>query len=67
MKFITSKVNLSFSNSQVYGMSESSGGHTMNIISAFQLNCVGRTLPGMQTMLYDKDEKGNGEVMMNSA
>lgn len=48
--------------SQAYGMSEAAGAHTVNINSGFRLESVGRTLPGMKTMLYEQDAKKNGEV-----
>ncbi|KAF4521073.1 hypothetical protein B566_EDAN012372 [Ephemera danica] len=50
---------------EAYGMSESSGAHTVNIVPNFQLNSVGRTLPGAKTMLYDQDDKKQGEVCMS--
>jgi long-subunit acyl-CoA synthetase (AMP-forming) len=45
-------------------MSEAAGAHTTNINSAFRLESVGRTLPGMKTMLFEQDVKKNGEVLI---
>lgn len=48
---------------QVYGMSESSGPHSINnIMKGFHLNSAGKTAPGCITKIANPDKDGNGEV-----
>ena len=48
---------------QVYGMSESSGPHSINnVTKGFHLNCAGKTVPGCTTKIANPDKDGNGEV-----
>ncbi|KAK7467966.1 hypothetical protein BaRGS_00036809 [Batillaria attramentaria] len=49
---------------EVYGMSECTGPHTLGYPDSFRVTSVGRELPGMTTKLVDKDEDGNGEIVM---
>ncbi|XP_021368675.1 long-chain-fatty-acid--CoA ligase ACSBG2-like isoform X2 [Mizuhopecten yessoensis] len=49
---------------EVYGMSESTGPHTVGTNECFRLSSVGREIPGVHTKLADKDDDGNGEVCM---
>ena len=47
---------------ELYGMSETSGAHTMNQHQNCKFGTVGVTLPGMKTKLDQKDEKGQGNL-----
>uniref|UniRef100_A0A3B4G5A1 long-chain-fatty-acid--CoA ligase n=2 Tax=Haplochromini TaxID=319058 RepID=A0A3B4G5A1_9CICH len=47
---------------ELYGMSESSGPHTISRHDAFKLTSCGIELPGCKTKLHNKDEEGNGEI-----
>ncbi|XP_042226723.1 long-chain-fatty-acid--CoA ligase ACSBG2-like isoform X2 [Homarus americanus] len=49
---------------EIYGMSESSGPHTIGLEKAFKLGSCGRTVPGCYTKLENPDKEGNGEVCM---
>ncbi|XP_069137108.1 long-chain-fatty-acid--CoA ligase ACSBG2-like isoform X3 [Argopecten irradians] len=49
---------------EVYGMSESTGPHTVGTNDNFRLSSVGKEIPGVHTKLADKDDEGNGEVCM---
>uniref|UniRef100_A0A3Q3J2S7 long-chain-fatty-acid--CoA ligase n=1 Tax=Monopterus albus TaxID=43700 RepID=A0A3Q3J2S7_MONAL len=46
---------------EAYGMSESSGPHTVNVANIFLSSC-GKALPGCKTKLVNPDKDGNGEV-----
>ncbi|XP_061409657.1 long-chain-fatty-acid--CoA ligase ACSBG2 isoform X2 [Lethenteron reissneri] len=47
---------------ELYGMSESSGPHTISSPTAFQIGSCGTLLRGCRTLLHSKDEEGSGEV-----
>ncbi|KAG7514293.1 long-chain-fatty-acid-CoA ligase ACSBG2 isoform X2 [Solea senegalensis] len=47
---------------ELYGMSESSGPHTISLPNAFRLTSCGIDLPGCKTKLHNPDEEGNGEI-----
>ncbi|XP_058493989.1 long-chain-fatty-acid--CoA ligase ACSBG2-like isoform X1 [Solea solea] len=47
---------------ELYGMSESSGPHTISLANAFRLTSCGIDLPGCKTKLHNPDEEGNGEI-----
>nr|XP_045624269.1 long-chain-fatty-acid--CoA ligase ACSBG2-like isoform X1 [Procambarus clarkii] len=49
---------------EIYGMSESTGPHTIGMEKAFKLGSCGRTIPGCYTKLDKPDPEGNGEVCM---
>ncbi|XP_063869884.1 long-chain-fatty-acid--CoA ligase ACSBG2-like isoform X4 [Scylla paramamosain] len=49
---------------EIYGMSESTGPHTIGLEKAFKIGSVGRTVPGCYTKLDKPDMEGNGEVCM---
>lgn len=49
---------------EIYGMSESSGPHTIGLEKSFKVGSVGRTPPGYYTKLHNSDKEGNGEVCM---
>lgn len=50
---------------EIYGMSESSGPHTVSMPWQFHLTSVGKEFSGCTTKLLNQDEDGNGEVCMN--
>ncbi|XP_037553914.1 long-chain-fatty-acid--CoA ligase ACSBG2 [Nematolebias whitei] len=47
---------------ELYGMSESSGPHTISQPEAFKLTSCGKEIPGCKTKLHNPDEEGNGEI-----
>ncbi|KAM9384981.1 long-chain-fatty-acid--CoA ligase ACSBG2 [Pholidichthys leucotaenia] len=47
---------------ELYGMSESTGPHTISRHNAFKLTSCGIELSGCKTKLHNKDEEGNGEI-----
>jgi long-chain-fatty-acid--CoA ligase ACSBG len=49
---------------EIYGMSESSGPHTLNLPHRQKLYSVGTTFPGAYMMLHNVDKDGNGEICM---
>lgn len=49
---------------EVFGMSESTGPHTVSIYNAFNLESVGPTLPGTKTKIVEGDSNANGEICM---
>jgi len=50
---------------EVYGMSESTGPHTVSFPWAFRLGTVGKDLNGCTTRLDNPDAEGNGEICMS--
>lgn len=49
---------------EIYGMSESSGPHTLSLPWKFRVGTVGPDMPGATTKLDNPDAGGNGEVCM---
>lgn len=49
---------------ETYGMSESTGPHTVSTSKRFRITSVGVDIPGSQTRLHSPDQDGNGEVCM---
>ncbi|XP_053337634.1 long-chain-fatty-acid--CoA ligase ACSBG2-like isoform X1 [Clarias gariepinus] len=47
---------------ELYGMSESTGPHTMSWTDNFRIMSCGKVIPGCKTELDKPDEDGNGEV-----
>ncbi|XP_033829074.1 long-chain-fatty-acid--CoA ligase ACSBG2-like [Periophthalmus magnuspinnatus] len=47
---------------ELYGMSESSGPHTVSVPTSFRLTGCGKVMPGCKTKLENPDQDGNGEV-----
>ncbi|XP_072537451.1 long-chain-fatty-acid--CoA ligase ACSBG2 isoform X2 [Salminus brasiliensis] len=47
---------------ELYGMSESTGPHTISLPNAFRLTSCGKVFPGCQTKLFSPDAEGNGEI-----
>ncbi|CAL1594148.1 unnamed protein product [Knipowitschia caucasica] len=49
---------------ELFGMSESSGPHTVSVPEAFRLTSVGKPIAGCRTKLSSPDEEGNGEICL---
>ena len=49
---------------ELYGMSETTGPHTIIRKGDIHLGSVGTALPGCRVLLHEKDLDGNGEVWM---
>ncbi|XP_019368910.1 PREDICTED: long-chain-fatty-acid--CoA ligase ACSBG2 isoform X1 [Gavialis gangeticus] len=47
---------------ELYGMSESSGPHTISLPHAFRISSCGKEITGCRTMIYKPDSDGNGEI-----
>ncbi|XP_077330376.1 long-chain-fatty-acid--CoA ligase ACSBG1 isoform X2 [Lithobates pipiens] len=47
---------------EAYGMSETSGPHVMSSPNAHRFQCCGKTVPGCQMKIVNKDPDGNGEI-----
>ncbi|XP_009985007.1 PREDICTED: long-chain-fatty-acid--CoA ligase ACSBG2 [Tauraco erythrolophus] len=47
---------------ELYGMSESSGPHTMSLPHAFKLTSCGKEVTGCRTLIHKPDADGNGEI-----
>ncbi|XP_034036051.1 long-chain-fatty-acid--CoA ligase ACSBG2 isoform X2 [Thalassophryne amazonica] len=47
---------------ELYGMSESTGPHTISIPDAFVLTSCGKEMLGCKTKLHNPDKEGNGEI-----
>ncbi|XP_071769507.1 long-chain-fatty-acid--CoA ligase ACSBG2 isoform X1 [Centroberyx gerrardi] len=47
---------------ELYGMSESTGPHTISLPDAFRLTSCGKEIQGCKTKLHNPDEEGNGEI-----
>ncbi|KAM9821992.1 long-chain-fatty-acid--CoA ligase ACSBG2-like [Syngnathus typhle] len=47
---------------ELYGMSESSGPHTVSTNDDFHINSCGKVMPGCKVKLDNQDSEGNGEV-----
>lgn len=48
----------------LYGMSETTGPHSISYYNARKLGSVGKILPGCKNRLADQDDKGEGEICM---
>lgn len=49
---------------ELFGMSESSGPHTISVPEAFRLTSCGREMSGCKTKLLNPDDEGNGEICL---
>ncbi|XP_068576803.1 long-chain-fatty-acid--CoA ligase ACSBG2-like isoform X2 [Cebidichthys violaceus] len=49
---------------ELYGMSESSGPHTISTDTHYHLTSCGKVMPGCKTKLDNPDEDGSGEICM---
>ncbi|XP_063056785.1 long-chain-fatty-acid--CoA ligase ACSBG2-like [Engraulis encrasicolus] len=47
---------------ELYGMSESTGPHTISLPDAFRLTSCGKVIPGCETKIVSPDAEGNGEI-----
>ncbi|XP_033858028.1 long-chain-fatty-acid--CoA ligase ACSBG2-like isoform X2 [Acipenser ruthenus] len=47
---------------ELYGMSESTGPHTISIPSAHRLTSCGKVISGCETKIFSPDSEGNGEI-----
>ncbi|XP_028856113.1 long-chain-fatty-acid--CoA ligase ACSBG2 isoform X3 [Denticeps clupeoides] len=47
---------------ELYGMSESTGPHTISLSDAFRLTSCGKVIGGCQTKICNPDAEGNGEI-----
>ncbi|XP_067414181.1 long-chain-fatty-acid--CoA ligase ACSBG2 isoform X3 [Emydura macquarii macquarii] len=47
---------------ELYGMSESSGPHTISLPDTFRITSCGKEITGCRTMIYKPDSDGNGEI-----
>ncbi|XP_078530563.1 long-chain-fatty-acid--CoA ligase ACSBG2-like [Lissotriton helveticus] len=47
---------------EAYGMSETSGPHTISVPSNYRLTSCGKAIPGCRTKIHIPDRDGNGEV-----
>ncbi|XP_053318195.1 long-chain-fatty-acid--CoA ligase ACSBG2 isoform X2 [Spea bombifrons] len=48
---------------ELYGMSESSGPHTISLPDAFRITSCGKVISGCQTKIYQPDGEGAGEIL----
>lgn len=49
---------------ELYGMSESTGPHSVSFEGSVKMGSVGRSMPGVETWIAQPDEKGQGEICM---
>lgn len=49
---------------EAFGMSESGGAHCVSTSDYFNLTTIGKPLPGVETLILNKDENGHGEICM---
>lgn len=49
---------------EAFGMSESGGAHCVATPDSFNLETIGKQLPGVETKIINKDENGHGEICM---
>jgi long-chain-fatty-acid--CoA ligase ACSBG len=49
---------------EAFGMSESTGGHSMGAVHDPTFESIGRNAPGTQTKIINVDEKGHGEICL---
>ncbi|XP_040183169.1 long-chain-fatty-acid--CoA ligase ACSBG2 isoform X2 [Rana temporaria] len=48
---------------ELYGMSESSGPHTISLPDAFRIMSCGKVISGCKTKIYKPDSDGSGEIL----
>ncbi|XP_033749822.1 long-chain-fatty-acid--CoA ligase ACSBG2-like [Pecten maximus] len=48
----------------VFGLSESTGPHTVDTVTEFRIGSVGKETPGCETKIENPEEDGNGEICM---
>ena len=47
---------------EVFGMSENSGPHSLNVINKWKVGTCGPNIEGVQMKIDDPDDSGEGEV-----
>ncbi|CRL03590.1 CLUMA_CG016250, isoform A, partial [Clunio marinus] len=47
---------------EAFGMSETTGGHTMSSVDQSSFETIGRQIPGVQTKIINEGEDGKGEI-----
>lgn len=47
---------------EAFGMSETTGGHSMSNMNQATFETIGRQLPGVDTKVINRDDKGHGEI-----
>lgn len=50
---------------EIYGMSESTGAHTVGLSHAFKYGSAGKTIDAYKTRIHEPDADGNGEICMD--
>ena len=50
---------------ELYGMSENSGPHSLNLIDNWRVGSVGHSISGTKLKIDNPDENGEGEVTLN--
>lgn len=50
---------------EAFGMSEVAGAHTICTYESFNLNTIGRPLPGTKVKIHEPDEQNQGELCLN--
>ena len=48
----------------IYGMSETTGGHSLHSFGKFNFDSAGFCLPGADLKIGNPDENGEGEILM---
>lgn len=49
---------------EAFGMSETSGAHSLTMADNYNFNTIGKTLGGAETKIANPDERGHGEICM---
>lgn len=49
---------------ELYGMSETTGPHTLSYLNSYKVGSTGKALPGCKTRFSEQDDKGEGEICM---
>jgi len=57
-------MSLDMTVTEIYGMSESTGPHTLSFPWDFKLGSVGKDMTGVETKIDNPDKDGNGEICM---
>lgn len=52
---------------KTFGMYESGGFHCVSTHNSFNMTTAGKPLPGVDTMIFGKDENGHGEICMRGS
>ena len=49
---------------ELYGMSETTGPHSLSYLNSYKVGSVGKAMPGCKTRFSEQDDKGEGEICM---